>query len=441
MTVDTYTLARNLVETDPIEAEVIFRRIWGKTGQNLNDFLEYMEKRNPNIDNMIRDISRASRDANKILEKSFVGENSDSSTFVDLNNTQSKLTNELIIQQHNLITKTLERNEVTKPSNFWKKHLVNHVKMLMNDGIDNFKRTLGHNYINFLNRSPASIHFQSHLDLWKIHGSTDVFQLTSEDPGAIGLKADSQHFNTVTISEPTTWNVYTFLVSLMWEYAIVVDEHKVLPKLFEPLYGNPLKIRRGPRLISQDLTHSVSEYSYIKSKTKIEDNIRVLEIGSGYGRLAHLYKSLGAKKYVLIDISPALIVAQNYMHNIMPNLKYFDFRPIDNFETVQREFEEADVCFMSADQIGLLPTKYFDLAINVCSLMEMKLETIDYYLKEIDRTTSGYFYTKQWRLQQNRSDNIQLTKDDYPIPASWTKCADRTDPAFTRLFEQVWKIA
>ncbi|WPZ35617.1 putative sugar O-methyltransferase [Thalassobaculum sp. OXR-137] len=312
--------------------------------------------------------------------------------------------------------------------------------MLVKDGVDNFKRTLGHNYINFLNKSPASIHFKSQLDLWKIHGSTDVFQIDSDAPGSIGLKADLEHFNTAKIDDPDTWNVYQFLVSLMWEYTILIDEHKVLPRLLEPLYGNPLRIRRGPRLITQDLSHSVSEYSLIKSKTGIQDNIRVLEIGSGYGRLAHLYKFLGAKKYVMVDISPAIIVAQNYMHNIMPNLKYFDFRPIDNFESVQQEFEQADVCFMSADQISLLPDKYFDLAINVCSLMEMKMETIDYYLKQIGRTTTGYFYTKQWTHQNNLQDQIQLTKDDYPIPRDWTKLADRVDPAFARLFEQVWKI-
>lgn len=441
MTVDTYQIARDLISTDPIEAETIFRRIFRKTGLSLHDILVNTYIRNDKMDGTIRDISVAARNANKVLEREHKDLNSNEKLFIDLNLTVSNLNNNFIVNQHNLIMNTIERNQIVAPSAFWKKHLIVHMKLLLSDGIDNFKRTLGHNYINFLNRSPASIHFKSQLDLWKAHGSTDVFLFESEAPGSLGLKADKKHFTTVEISDPDTWNVYTFLVSMMWEYAILVDERKILPRLHEPLYGNPLKIRRGSRLIGQDLTHSVAEYSFIKDKADIKDDIRVLEIGSGYGRLAHLFKFLGAKKYVLVDISPALIVAQNYMHNIMPNLKYFDFRPIDDFQSVQREFEEADVCFMSADQISLLPEKYFDLAINVCSLMEMKLETIDYYIKQIERTTKGYFYTKQWTLQNNRSDNIQLTKESYPIPRGWTKLGDRVDPGFTRLFEQVWKVA
>jgi len=411
-----------------------------KARVSLHDSLEIGADLNPNLANLIRNISSAAREANKVIE----GEPSSTSPrdpkFVDTTKTSSGVTNDFIVNQHHAITQSLENNEFTKPSDFWKKHLIAHVKMLTEDGIDNFKRTLGHNYINFLNRSPASIHFKSHLDLWKLHGSTDVFNFTAEPPGSMGLKADVEHFNSVEIADPSTWSVYTFLVSLMWEYAILVDEHKILPRLHEPLYGNPLKIRRGSRLIGQDLTHSVAEYSYIKEKTRLKDNPRVLEIGSGYGRLAHLFKYMGAKKYVLVDISPALIVAQNYMHNIMPNLKYFDFRDFSSFESVQQEFEDADVCFLSAGQIGLLPDKYFDLAINVCSLMEMKINTIDYYLKQIDRLTKDFFYTKQWTEQNNRVDRIRLTKNSYPIPGNWYKIADRVDPAFARLFEQVWKI-
>ncbi|WP_420563157.1 putative sugar O-methyltransferase [Thalassobaculum sp.] len=437
---DTYKLAQELVETDPVESEVIFRRIFKKTGLNLHDTLVNNYKRTEGLETLIRNIALSARRANMFLERGSKEQDPSAKNYVDLDRTVSEISNGFIINQHNLISETIDKNPVVAPSQFWRKHLINHVKMLIDDGIDNFKRTLGHNYINFLNKSPASIHFKSHLDLWKLHGSTDVFLIDSDAPGSIGLKADVQHFNSVQINNAETWRVYTFLVSLMWEYAIIVDEHKILTRLQEPLYGNPLKIRRRSRLIGQDLTHSVAEYSLIKSKTNLQDDIRVLEIGSGYGRLAHLYKYLGAKKYVMVDISPAIIVAQNYMHNIMPNLKYFDFRPIDNFQSVEREFEEADVCFMSADQIALLPDKYFDLAINVCSLMEMKLETIDYYLKQISRTTTGYFYTKQWTLQKNLQDKIQLTKDDYPIPSDWTQIADRVDPAFTRLFEQIWKV-
>lgn len=437
---DSFQTAIDQIETDPIGSEIVFRRILKKSGMSIHDDLHEKIYKYNNLHSVIMKISKAAREANKILEEQYQSQTNDVDYPVDLTVTKSAVNNHFIVDQHNLITKSLSRNEITKPSEFWKAHLENHVRMLIETGLDNFKRTLGHNYINFLNGTPASVHFGSHLDLWKIHGSTDVFNYSSEKPGEIGLKADKQHFNAVKINDESTWNVYTFQMSLMWEYAILVDQLKVLPKLFEPLYGNPLKIRKNSRIISQDLTHSVAEYSLIKEKTGISDKINVLEIGGGYGRLAHLFKFLGAKKYVMVDISPALIVAQNYMHKIMPKLKYFDFRMIDDFQSVEREFEEADVCFLSADQIGMLPDKYFDLAINVCSLMEMKLETIDYYLKQIDRTTTGYFYTKQWRVQNNKVDKIRLEKDDYPIPRHWSVMADRTDPSFTRLFEQVWKI-
>ncbi len=58
---------------------------------------------------------------------------------------------------------------------------------------------------------------------------------------------------------------------------------------------------------------------------------------------------------------------------------------------------------------------------------------IDAYLKLIDRLTSGWFYSKQWRVSHNRFDKLVLREDTYPIPSNWKQIYKRT-PLVQRAF-------
>ena len=344
-----------------------------------------------------------------------------------------------ILELHQLAQFEINKNPIVAPGLFWEEHISNHLNLLNRFGLENFKRTVGHNYINFLpNGGLLDKQFQSQLNIWGIHQSPYPLSDQGEMPNHVGFSVAST--GKYLLSNQHIWSLYKFLVSLQHDHAILIDELQTLCHISEPSYGNPLDIFRGNKRLSQDLSHSSREYNLIMQNSIFGKRPRILEIGSGYGRLAHFFMSMGAcQKYVLVDISPALFVAQNYLNNLYKNhLKIFNWRPFIKFEEIQREFDESDICFLTPNQISLLPNDYFSLTINVCSLMEMRFETINYYLKEINRLNRGYFFTKQWVKQNNKQDKTSITKNDYPIPQNWKRIIDRVDSGYTSLFVQLW---
>ena len=129
-------------------------------------------------------------------------------------------------------------------------------------------------------------------------------------------------------------------------------------------------------MVSQDLYNSILELRAIDRFVHLAPNSsRVAELGAGYGRLAYVFlKSEMCKQYVIADIPPALYVSQRYLRVVFPELRFFRFRPFEDFSEVADEFESSKVCFLTPDQLERLPAKYFDLFITISSLQEMKME-------------------------------------------------------------------
>lgn len=124
----------------------------------------------------------------------------------------------------------------------------------------------------------------------------------------------------------------------------------------ESAIGNPIRIWRHDRLISSDLAHSVRERNLFLRALKLDGSERlpVAEIGGGQGRFAEI---LGH--------------TTNYRHFI------FDI------------------------QIELLPDGLCDLFMNMRSLVEMRMEQIEHYLKHIDRLSTTGFMSRQWLTWTN----------------------------------------
>lgn len=337
------------------------------------------------------------------------------------------------------VNKELASVPAVMPSKFWVSHASEHVDWLVKFGFSNFKRTVSHNYYNWLTLNVNDKQIRRLLDLWPVHGSSEALADEMEDmtlPGSLPMltafnSADAQRF-------------YKLGVSLLWDYTLQTDNHGLLRTIAEPVTGNPLRITRRGRILSQDLAHSVRERNLILDTSGLSANsenpIVIGELGAGHGRLAHLFSMSTNCKYIIFDITPALLVSQWYITSLFPNEKIFKFRHFDHFEEIAEELSECRFGFFASSQLEKFPEIYFHLFINVCSLMEMRVDTINYFFREIDRVTNGFFYTKQWLVQNNRQDNVVIKREDYPIPPSWTRLAEGIDPINQRLFEEVWSI-
>lgn len=337
------------------------------------------------------------------------------------------------------VNRELEKVPEATPSKFWVSHATDHVNLLVKYGLANFKRTVAHNYYNWLTVSINDPQIRSLIQLWPAHGSVEPLVDEMEVLEKSGPTAQVSLFKDVNAQL-----AYRLGVSLLWDYTLQTDHHGILRKIAEPLTGNPLKITRRGRVLSQDLAHSVRERNLILDTSGLpvdsDKPIVIGELGAGHGRLAHMFSMTTNCRYMIFDITPALLVSQWYIQNLFPDEKIFTFRSFDKYEDVAEELSTCRFAFFASSQLEKLPENYFDLFINVCSLMEMRVDSIHYFFRHIDRVTRGHFYTKQWLRQNNRQDGIVFEKDDYPVPAAWTNRHDSIDPINKRLFQQVWEI-
>lgn len=206
----------------------------------------------------------------------------------------------------------LRKAPIYWPGSFWNDRNKRFIDELDGVGLNDFKRTFNHSLGNFLVLDVRSPEFRDMLGSIDHHGSNGAFS-------DIRAPYDARTFEKALALNPSlsapdpqaAYAVYSAFCSLVWDRALLLDEAKVIPRMSEPLKGNPYRIERGDRLISQDLARSAIEYNTISRF--MNDNPVVLEIGAGYGRLAHAFYVMGVQKYIIVDIAPTLFLAQTYI--------------------------------------------------------------------------------------------------------------------------------
>jgi len=314
-------------------------------------------------------------------------------------------------------------------SSCWNVLSFKNLNQLLSYGYRNFKRTLGTNYFNFLVRSgdPQLAFLEANLDEAELQECRQLAKAVPPDP-------------TFDWADQAT---YWYFVSALWAYARKVDTNGYLDRLEEPPEGNPLTVTvRGGQRAAQDLANSVIEYYSISEGVDFSKCRRVLEIGGGYGRNAFVMLKLNPHlQYVMVDIPPTLWVAQRYLSSVFKDRAVFRVRDFRSFEDVREEMEEASIVCLLPHQLPLLPTRRFDLSINISSFAEMEREQIGTYFTQLDRLTRGHFYMKQWKVSQNAFDRLTLTEADYPVNKAWTKLYSRTCRVQTDFFECMYRVS
>jgi putative sugar O-methyltransferase len=196
--------------------------------------------------------------------------------------------------------------------------------------------------------------------------------------------------------------------------------------------------------VSQDLANSLLEFESIHAIVPPSEKLTVLELGAGYGRDAYVMLKLRPNvKYVIVDIPPALWVAERYLSEVFPETNMFRARSFEHFDQIADDFARADIVFLLSTQLSLLPPGSIDVALNISSLHEMRKEQIAYYCECFDRIlkSGGHFYLKQWKRAAVLFEGVTLAEEDYPIPHSWNKVFSRTARVQTKFFEALYQKA
>jgi putative sugar O-methyltransferase len=310
------------------------------------------------------------------------------------------------------------------PSKFWQDLNQVNTAQLRSEGFRNFKRTLNQNYFNWGPNSLRDNQIRNLLRRWNEEPEMTPLLATLEgDHRLLNM------FNQDMLDSPEKARTYAFFVGLLWWLASKNDSENLTGTLEEPTLGNPLRIRLGGRLISQDLANSIREYNVIQEfrRTDPKKRFRVAEIGAGYGRLAYVFLSASSCQYLIFDVPPALYVSERYLTAALPQKKVFQFRSFDSFELIEEELRAADVAFFTPNQLALLPPAYVDVSVSISALHEMRREQIDNFLSLMGNITKEVVYLKNWSRWHNDSDGVTIDDTTFVLPRPWKVMLERTD--------------
>jgi putative sugar O-methyltransferase len=252
----------------------------------------------------------------------------------------------------------LQRAMPEKDQGYWARLGAKHTTLIATHGIEHFKRTINFEYAQWA------------VGTWR-HGfiRSLIVDLARRGRPPLGLLArydrrDLEHVVWAANGpvDPTTLRPFAAYVGLLWQLAQTRDRIGCL-EVEEPKVGDPLPVSYFGRLISLDLAMCAHDLNTIASLTDLSQVNRVLEIGAGYGRMAHVLASLRpGVEYTIVDIPPAIAVSKYYLSRVIP---------------------EAKVRFVLPQGLSALASGSFDLAFNISSFDEMPAAFSVQYLQEI----------------------------------------------------------
>jgi putative sugar O-methyltransferase len=358
-----------------------------------------------------------------------------------------KMQTQNMLETINSMNKEIKSNQIYVPGDFWETLGKIHLQLLERYGIENFKRTISHNYQNWLMVSLDDPQVRQLFRTWPEHFTSEPWFNIIETPDHVGYHLERNP--SMVFEEPTYMlafaenrEIYRISVGLLWEYVKRNDSFNILEKLTESEIGNPIRIWRKGQLISSDLAHSVRERNMLLESLSLNGNegFIVGELGAGHGRLAEIFGRTTNFRYFIFDITPALFVSQWYIKKLFPDEKIFEFRHFDDFAKIQNELHESRFAFFTSNQIEKFPNDYFNLFINMNSLGEMRPDQIQNFLRQINRLTSVAFLSRQELKAKSSSPHLfPLTKDDFCMPDRWRLIVDKVDEFHPFFFNQIWK--
>lgn len=322
------------------------------------------------------------------------------------------------------------------PSEFWTHLNTVNTAQLTSGGFRNFKRTINQNYFNWAPNDLQNNQLQRLLRRWG--NAPHPTPLLADIEGDFRLW---NMFNQNVLDTSDKAKIYAFFVGLLWWFASLGDDQRLTDNLCEPTLGNPLRIRLGDRLISEDLANSIREHNTIQRFAPPTHGKRqkIMEIGAGYGRLAYVFAKASNCRYVIFDVPPALYIAERYLSEVLSEKRVFRFRKFDKFSEIEEELDTADVGFFTANQIELFPEGYFDIALAISALHEMRADQIANYLSRMSTLSTGVVYLKNWRHWHNPADNVRIGEQTFHLPSPWTLALDRVDEVQDMFAEKVFR--
>ena len=166
----------------------------------------------------------------------------------------------------------------------------------------------------------------------------------------------------------------------------------------------------------------------------------ILEVGSGFGRLARLMQlATKTECYILVDLPESLVFAYSYLIANFPNAKTYVVESSDRVDpTITSQY---DFIFCPVQCLEALHLNDVDLGINTWSFGEMPQGSVDFLLKAIETNIHpAHFYSVNTIFQdrnilfestisEERPEGCELAVPHQPIwwPIVFRVCSSLAD--------------
>ncbi len=138
----------------------------------------------------------------------------------------------------------------------------------------------------------------------------------------------------------------------------------------------------------------------------------LLEIGGGYGALAHhLSNILEDVTYVIVDLPETLLFSAAYLLSLDPDSRIYlyDKNTFPDFITSDA-VESYDFILVPNYALRSLRHLRFELVINIASFQEMRAEQVNEYLDFIDKVCAGALYSYNMDAQPRNKELLNLSE-------------------------------
>lgn len=236
--------------------------------------------------------------------------------------------------------------------------------------------------------------------------------------GLAGLPLDTQ--KKLFLPNPAKKHRDVLLVDLLHRYDLWqkrTENKYAIADLVSPPIGNPYG-----HLFQGTFVRAGSDYHHyyaqaINALLPAGKRGVVLELGGGFGGMAYfLVRDNPDATYIDFDLPEALALASYYLLKAFPDLPVSLYGEAEfNAETIAN----SRIVMMPSFEILKLAPKSVDVAFNSYSLAEMSASTIDEYIREIARSTSGHV------LHINHVRNSVVSADNFGLEAHGFKLLHR----------------
>lgn len=179
--------------------------------------------------------------------------------------------------------------------------------------------------------------------------------------------------------------------------------------------------------ICSDKLISLFDYETIEKFSSIKEHDRILEIGSGSGRLSECILSIKNNlNYTICEIPPSIYISYKRLKKAFPDKKIKLLIDYEEKKDLAEQIKKNDISLIFPHQLNILNEKIFDIALAIDCLHEMDKKTIRKYFNNISKNSRKMYFsiwkkTKNWNSATllKKTERLNFDKGDYPVPSSW----------------------